>query len=527
MAVNHLAHEAPKPLHERHLLEGTGPVLAGTHAAGLQPVRPVTLGGGLSMVNGVLTRDSWLSVDGFDSDAIQAAVDAAAASSTRFIYFPPPPSSYLFTGAVDLSGVSNIEFIGLSNVEFQTGNSVKLERGGSMTGPFFTCDTSNAARGGGYSFRNLHFDGNQQNVDAFYIHGDSGSNLQARFIEFTGCTFESLRTGVWLGDFTNETPNLTYLLGVDLYRCFFSDCVRPIVADAGGFDGLNLRNVWMVDLADRMDIGVSILTSGCTVSMENVWIGCGDSATHAIYSALPNAITIRDCGIEANDGGETFKGIVIGAGPSPNGGLVLDNVRINHTSASAVAVEVANTTDVVIRNSYFMGDVNVGTTVPVHADNVRFSGSFGFTGTPANVFVDGEASWTWTPSITFNTPGDLSVAYSTRLGSYSKIGKMVTAHFEIVTSTFTHTTASGGLVLSGLPYTSVATYAPSIALGVYSGITAASGTTEVTGVIVPNSSTCIFYRCGSGIANVQLDAGDMPTGGTVKLSGSVTYRATT
>jgi hypothetical protein len=180
-----------------------------------------------------------------------------------------------------------------------------------------------------------------------------------------------------------------------------------------------------------------------------------------------------------------------------------------------------------IRSSYFMGDVNVGSSCKCIAENVTFSGSFTFTGTLANVFVNGEASGTWTPAITFNTPGNLSVAYSMQLGSYSKVGRMVTAHFEITTSTFTHTTASGGLVLSGLPFISVATYAPSINIGAYSGITAGSATTEVTGAIVPSSTTCIFYRCGSGLANVQLNATDMPTGGTVVLNGSVTYRATT
>lgn len=49
MPLDHLAHEAPKPLHERHLLYGAAPVLAGTRAAGLQPVRPVTLAPGMSV----------------------------------------------------------------------------------------------------------------------------------------------------------------------------------------------------------------------------------------------------------------------------------------------------------------------------------------------------------------------------------------------------------------------------------------------------------------------------------------------
>lgn len=77
----------------------------------------------------------------------------------------------------------------------------------------------------------------------------------------------------------------------------------------------------------------------------------------------------------------------------------------------------------------------------------------GSSATVSNDLYDYEEG-TWTPTISADTPGDLSVAYTTRLGTYTKIGNLITLTFIIVTSTFTHTTASGALVVSGIPYNS-------------------------------------------------------------------------
>src|SRR5262245_36696660 len=58
---------------------------------------------------------------------------------------------------------------------------------------------------------------------------------------------------------------------------------------------------------------------------------------------------------------------------------------------------------------------------------------------------------TWTPTITFDTPGNLSVAYGTQVGTWCRAGGFVVARMVMITSTFTFTTASGGLRIGGLP----------------------------------------------------------------------------
>ena len=59
---------------------------------------------------------------------------------------------------------------------------------------------------------------------------------------------------------------------------------------------------------------------------------------------------------------------------------------------------------------------------------------------------------TFTPTLTFATPGDLNVVYSTQVGFYRRLGKQIHCIGNLVTSTWTHSTASGNHRISGFPY---------------------------------------------------------------------------
>jgi hypothetical protein len=72
----------------------------------------------------------------------------------------------------------------------------------------------------------------------------------------------------------------------------------------------------------------------------------------------------------------------------------------------------------------------------------------------ANTLDDYEEG-TWTPTASFSTPGNVNVVYSTRVGSYTKIGNFVKIIGIISTTTFTHSTASGIFQISGLPFTAL------------------------------------------------------------------------
>lgn len=459
-----------------------------------------------------------------DAAAIQAAVDSLGTGGGT-IFFPKPASSYIIGTGIDLSGLSNLYFLGCGGIEWQTGNSTQIKAKNTLTGGMFIVDEANATRSGGFTFERLHLNGNNQNVDGFYIHGDSPSNIQNRFIEFTECTFQGMRNGIWLGNYTAETPDLTYILGVNLFRVFLLDCVYPVVADAGALDGLTLDQVWIVTPNDRTIRAIQVLTGGTTLTCQNVWFALGAAATYGIYCAITTAMTVRDSSFEGNAGTETFVSVYQ---PSTGGaslsGIIIDNVRIQSV-AGASAIDVSNAAGMEIRSSTVDGNIVVGSSTKVMADNVIFT-SGAYTGTTANVYINGEASGTWTPTITFDTPGNLSVVYSVRVGTWSKVGRQVTAWFELVTSSFTHTTASGNLVISGLPYQNVASRQTSGAVGAYGGITAA-GAQHLGTLAVASGTSCNIFKSGSGVAASAVAATDMPTGGTVLLYGQVSYRTDT
>lgn len=133
--------------------------------------------------------------------------------------------------------------------------------------------------------------------------------------------------------------------------------------------------------------------------------------------------------------------------------------------------------------------------------------------------LDDYEEGTWTPTLTFATAGDLSIAYSSNTGHYVKIGKLVVASFVLVTSTFTHTTASLNAVVNGLPF-GISTSYSQTGFMVWEGITKASYT-QITPTI--SGSAFNLTASGSGQSFTNVLASDMPSGGTVSLLGTVIY----
>lgn len=136
----------------------------------------------------------------------------------------------------------------------------------------------------------------------------------------------------------------------------------------------------------------------------------------------------------------------------------------------------------------------------------------------ANTLDDYEEG-TWTPTLTFVTNGNFTVVYSTQSGTYTKIGRQVTITFNLVTSTFTHTTASGNLQITTLPFTPGATFIGTLN---FQGITKANYTQYGTR-ISSATTTATLSASGSAQAGSSVTAADMPTGGTVVLQGVATY----
>lgn len=128
----------------------------------------------------------------------------------------------------------------------------------------------------------------------------------------------------------------------------------------------------------------------------------------------------------------------------------------------------------------------------------------------------------WTPTLTFGTPGNLAVNYAARIGEYEKLGNLVFVSFQITTSSFTHTTASGDALITGLPFPSASEMVRIGALR-WQGITKA-GYTDINTRLVQGGDNFTLAATGSGQPQTNVSAADMPSGGTVGLTSTVVYR---
>jgi len=204
------------------------------------------------------------------------------------------------------------------------------------------------------------------------------------------------------------------------------------------------------------------------------------------------------------------------------GGILTDSSRIDLSYNDGAGTITADIVADSVSNTYLANMAQ--STIKGRAEGAG-------TGDPADLTVDevmailGVAPTSWTPTITFATPGNLSVAYTHQAGTYIQIGKLVIAWFSIQTSTFTHTTASGALRLGTLPVTPSFTgnMFPTFACE-WTGITKANYT-QVSAVVQNAVTFLIFNAYGSGQVISTIVAADTPSGGQVTLRGAVIYQA--
>lgn len=199
------------------------------------------------------------------------------------------------------------------------------------------------------------------------------------------------------------------------------------------------------------------------------------------------------------------------------------NVASTTDATSTTAAALITAGGLAVAKKVYTGD-NV---VPAAAKGVNFTGN-----TPASGMTSQLLNWyeegTWTPVMTFSTPGDLAVTYSAQVGFYERIGSMVTAHFRVVASAFTYTTATGTFQITGLPFTSNST-TNYIGVGpVYINnvlMTAVSATATYPTARVTNGTSIInIIISGNNSAANTANQASMPSGNLVGFTGLVTYR---
>jgi hypothetical protein len=129
----------------------------------------------------------------------------------------------------------------------------------------------------------------------------------------------------------------------------------------------------------------------------------------------------------------------------------------------------------------------------------------------------------WVPVLTYTVPGTSNITFSRNSGRYQKIGNRVSASFDIRISVFSKGTASGYLIVSGLPF------APRAGGGFDSNLgTLAVGNSSFTGIPSVQTATGLssgnvlfLFKTVSNAINVPLDD---PVGGTIYF-GQIDYES--
>lgn len=134
-----------------------------------------------------------------------------------------------------------------------------------------------------------------------------------------------------------------------------------------------------------------------------------------------------------------------------------------------------------------------------------------------NTTKTGASSGLFTPTIGFQTTGDLSVAYTKQFGSYH-VSNGSCQFRAIVTFTPTYTTAAGNLQVRGSPVIPNAAYSTPALCANTSGPTAALGTGFSTISAVLNSAgVANVQKGGGGQTLTALGVAGFPSGGTYTI----------
>lgn len=251
------------------------------------------------------------------------------------------------------------------------------------------------------------------------------------------------------------------------------------------------------------------LASGAVINLNN-----GDvTITHSA-----NGLTFAGA-----SAGYSFDALIV---PSANDGAALGTTTLSFSDiflASGAVVNFSNGDVTVTHSSNLLTFAGASSGYTFDAQLNVNAGQIVFPATQnpsanANTLDDYEEG-TWTPVLTFDTPGNLNVVYSTQTGEYTKIGRLVTVICAVETSTWTHTTASGNLRVTGLPFTPGGASRGAIA---WQGVTKANYT-DATIVVASALAYALVQVYGSGQNRATLSTGDMPTGGNVVIGGSLPY----
>lgn len=309
-----------------------------------------------------------------------------------------------------------------------------------------------------------------------------------------------------------------------------------VVTASRAIAGLSFESVYLdgVGMAaapvnrNGINFPASALGTVYSVSFDNGFIGnysgkgvvCGENVYQVSFTGGTKFANIDNWAID-----------FVGANTTTE--LIVDACQfrdVGEVTASTGGVSVSTVASVVITGNTFSGISNTG------ASAISTSGTSNYGVIENNAFylntvnITDTATWTrviglpvaFSPTITFAVPGDLAVTYTTCIGRSMQKGNLCTVTFTIQTASFAFTTASGNLLITGLPVISTTVVTPSVGALVFGGITKATYTNFACRKESSNTQIS-FQASGSAVGTSYVVAADTPSAGTLFLTGSVTY----
>lgn len=164
---------------------------------------------------------------------------------------------------------------------------------------------------------------------------------------------------------------------------------------------------------------------------------------------------------------------ILSSSPTASGALTVTGLVTAGSAAITGAATVGTTLGVTgastLASVGVTGAATVGTTLLVGTNATLTNGNliigtsgkgidFSATSHPAGMtseLLNDYEEGTWTPVLTFATPGTLVTTYNAQTGTFTKVGRLVTVMFRLsfAAAGIIKGTASGGLSITGLPYT--------------------------------------------------------------------------
>jgi len=149
------------------------------------------------------------------------------------------------------------------------------------------------------------------------------------------------------------------------------------------------------------------------------------------------------------------------------------------------------------------GNLVIGTS----GKGIDFSATSDASGSTSELFDDYEEG-TWTPAYSTDGTNFSSITYDTQSGTYTKVGRLVTVRGFIRTDAITVGSASGNVLISGLPYTST-----SASVGSISATYNWGGDYPLSCVVYGSSTSMyLYYRASVNGSDSTIVPSDMGTG---------------